>query len=124
MKKKPGPGTVDAYLAAQSEPVASRLAQVRAAIRAAAPDATETIAYGMPAYQLPGGGWLIYFAAWKKHYSLYPVTAALLEELGVETGQYAVEKGTVRFSYDPPVPVPLVKRIVKARAKQVRAKLQ
>lgn len=112
-------------MAAQPELVHTVLATVRAAIRAAVPDAEETIAYRMPAYQLAGsrGGWVIYFAAWKKHYSLYPVSATLLEELGA-AGRFAVEKGTLRFPYDAPVPVQLIKRIAKARAKEARAKLQ
>ena len=118
--------TVDAYLGAQPALARSVLQRVRTAIHAATPEAEETIAYGMPAYKLTGvakSAWVIYFAAWKEHYSLYPVSAALLDKLGA-AGRYTVEKGTVRFPYAAPVPVQLIERIAKARAKEARVKLQ
>jgi uncharacterized protein YdhG (YjbR/CyaY superfamily) len=65
---------------------------------------------------------LIYFAGWKKHYSLYPVSAQLIDALGEDLGAREVEKGTIRFALDEPVPVKLITRIVKYRAKEVARK--
>jgi len=70
--------TVDHYLATQPESARPVLERVRTAIRKAAPKAEESISYKIPTYELNGSP-LIYFAGWKKHYSLYPVSAELLE---------------------------------------------
>ncbi len=106
--------TVDDYITQQPDAVRPVLVQVRAAIRAALPEAEETIAYKMPAYKQGGRG-VIYFAGWKKHYALYYATASLVAELGDALASYEVEKDTIRFRYDRPVPSPLIARIAKLR---------
>ena len=113
--------SVDDYIALQPEAVRGLLERVRSTIRKAVPEAEESISYQIPTYKLPGGP-LIYFAGWKKHYSLYPVSAQLIDALGEDLGAREVEKGTIRFPLDEPVPVKLITRIVKYRAKEVARK--
>lgn len=109
--------SVDEYIA--SQPAASQrlLSQVRAAIRNAVPEAQESMSYHMPTYKR-NGSVMLYFAGWKKHYSLYPATAAILEAFQNELEPYQVEKGTIRFPLTEPVPVKLIEGIAKLRAKQ------
>jgi uncharacterized protein YdhG (YjbR/CyaY superfamily) len=110
--------TVDEYIQGQPEAVKDVLARVRAAIRKAVPRADESIAYGMPAYKLDGRP-LIYFAGWKKHYSLYPVTARLVGEFREELAPYEVEKGTLSSPFEGHLPATLIGRIAKFRAREI-----
>jgi uncharacterized protein YdhG (YjbR/CyaY superfamily) len=117
---KPVFQSVDAYLAAQPEGVRDALSRVRAAIRKAVPDAEESISYNMPTYKLDGER-LVYFAAWKAHVSLYAATAGVVAALGDALKAYPIEKGTIRFSLDRPMPVKLIERIVRFRAAEKSA---
>src|SRR5690348_11071056 len=110
--------SVDDYIAAQPEAVRDTLASVRSAIRKAVPEAEETISYKIPAYTLHSDA-MLYFAGWKRHYSLYPVTERLVEAFKDELAEYEVEKGTILFPLSRPVPVKLIGRIAKFRAKEV-----
>ena len=110
--------SVDEYIAAQPEGARDVLERVRGAIRRALPRADEVISYQIPAYKMHGRA-VIYFAGWKQHYSVYPVSAQLLESLGEDVAQYEVSKGTIRFPLGEPVPVKLIQRIAKHRAKEV-----
>ena len=91
--------------------------QLRHTIRTAAPDATEAIAYNMPAFRL-GGRFFLSYEAFKRHYSLFPWTDAMVDELGDALKPYAVGKGTLRFRADEPIPLDLVTRIVAIRRRE------
>jgi len=113
-----GAKTVDDYIASQPESVQGVLERVRNTIRKALPAADEVISYKIPTYKLPGGP-VLYFAAWKEHYSLYPASRLVLAEFRDDLASYEVRKSTIRFSLTEPVPVKLIGRIAKFRAKEV-----
>jgi uncharacterized protein YdhG (YjbR/CyaY superfamily) len=110
-------GSVAEYIAAQPKPVQTALKRVRSTIRKALPTADEVISYQIAGYRL-GGRVVIYFAGWKAHYSIYPATGGLVEALGKALDRYPVSKGTIRFPLAEPVPVKLIARIAKFRAKE------
>lgn len=86
------------------------LEEMREAIRSAAPEAEESISYGMPTFKIAGRP-LVYFAAWKRHIGFYPVPR-LDEELETEITRYRSGRDTLRFPRDQPIPYRLVERIV------------
>ena len=110
--------SIDDYIAAQPESVRGVLEGVRAAIRAALPKAEETIAYNMPTYKRSGET-VIHFAAWKKHFSLYPASAKLLVFFKKDLAAATVNKSTIRFPLAEPVPAKLIGRIAKYRVKEL-----
>jgi len=118
--------SVDEYIATHPKDVQSILRRVRSTIRKAVPAAEEVISYQIPTYKLHGGP-VIYFAGWKQHYSLYPATGRLVAAFKDDLAPYKVSKGTIRFPLSQPVPVKLIERIAKFRAKEAatraRAKL-
>ena len=107
--------TVDDYLATLAEDRRAAVEVLRQAIRAAAPEATETIAYNMPAFRSHGGQFLVSFAAYKAHYSLFPASEAVVQALGAEIQPYLAGKGTIQFRADQPIPLQTVTRIVAIR---------
>jgi uncharacterized protein YdhG (YjbR/CyaY superfamily) len=109
------PSSVDDYLATLPDDRRAGVEELRQTIRAAAPEATETIAYSMPAFRSHGGQFLVSFAAYKAHYSLFPASAAVVETLGAEVRPYLAGKGTIRFPANQPIPVKTVTKIVKIR---------
>jgi uncharacterized protein YdhG (YjbR/CyaY superfamily) len=111
--------SVDDYIAAQPDAVQAILKRVRRTIRKAVPGAEEGISYQIPTYKLRGGA-VLYFAGWKKHYSLYPASKRVVAALGAALAPYQVEKGTIRFPLSAPVPVALIARFAKLRAKEAR----
>ena len=110
--------SVDDYIAAQPKASQSILKRVRSTIRKAVPGAEESISYNIPAYKLNGDR-VIYFAGWKQHYSLYPAIGRLVAEFKDDLAPYEISKGTIRFPLSDPVPVKLIERIAKFRAKEV-----
>ena len=76
------------------------------------------ISYKIPTYKLPAGP-VLYFAGWKQHFSLYPATAKVVAAFKDEIAPYVVSQGTIRFPLSQPVPVKLIGRIAKFRAKEV-----
>ncbi len=114
--------SVEAYLAALPDDRRAALSELRRAVNAAAPEATETIAYQMPALRSHGGQFLVSYAAFKNHYSLFPASDAVIEALGDEVAPYVAGKGTLRFPADQPIPVDTVTKIVKIRLEELAAR--
>ena len=123
MGEMTAPTSVDEYMAALPERSRAALEKLRSTIKAAAPEATETISYRMPAFK-DHGRILVYYAAFADHYSVYPASTAMKEVLGDELKPYVTGKGTIRFDAAEPIPVALVKKIVKARLEENEARRQ
>ncbi len=114
------PKDVEEYLAGVPEPARSTLSKVRAAIRTAVPAGTaEIISYGMPAFK--HNEVLVWYAAFSNHCSLFP-TGAVIEAFKKELKGFSTSKGTIQFSTDKPLPIALVKKLVKARVAQSASK--
>lgn len=109
--------SVDEYISSFPEDVQPILHRVRGAIRTALPGAEEVISYQIPAYRLHGDR-VLYFAGWKRHYSLYPASVELAEAFKDDLEPYDVSKGTIRFPISGPVPTRLIGRIAKFRANE------
>jgi uncharacterized protein YdhG (YjbR/CyaY superfamily) len=110
-----GPSTVEGYIAAFPPDRRRDLELLRETVAAAAPEATETIAYQMPALRSHGGRFLVSYAAFKRHYSLFPASEAVIDACGEALVPYLAGKGTIRFPADQPLPVSLIAKIVKVR---------
>ena len=108
--------SIDDYLEKQPASARAALQSVRAAIHKAVPEAVEVISYQMPAFRLQGRV-MIFFAGWKEHFSIYPATDGLAEAFRKELAGREISKGTIRFPLDEPVPVKLIQRLAKYRAK-------
>ncbi len=119
-KSKASPQTVDEYLAGVPEPARSTLTKIRAAVRDAAPrEATEAISYGMPTFKYKR--YLVWFAAFSNHCSLFP-TASVIESFKKELKGFSTSKGTIHFPVDKPLPAALIKKLVKARVAEIEIK--
>ncbi len=104
--------SIDEYIATFPEDIQKILQELRATIKACAPEAQEKISYQMPTFALHGN--LVHFAAWKKHIGFYPTpsgTQAFKEELSI----YESAKGSIQFPIDKPLPLELISRMVKFR---------
>ena len=116
--KTAAPKDVTAYIAGFPAQARATLKRVRSVIRRAVPAAEEMISYQIPAYRLHGRP-VLFFAAWKEHYSLYPSNARLVAAFKDQLSKYELSKGTIRFPLSEPVPVRLIERIAKFRAKEI-----
>lgn len=107
--------TVNEYIATFPIDVRKRLNQIRKVIKELAPTAQETITYDMPAFKIDSG-YFANFAAWQNHIAMYPVpsgSAAFNKQLS----QYVSHKSTIQFPHDKPLPLALIRKIVKYRIK-------
>jgi uncharacterized protein YdhG (YjbR/CyaY superfamily) len=111
---------VDAFLAAMPGDVRAALESLRRMIAAAAPDAVETINYGVPAFKC-GGRPLVSFGAGKGHCSFYVQSPAVMDAHRDELGSYETSKGTIRFAPTEPLPEALVTKLVRARMAETDA---
>ena len=117
------PESVEEYLSWQDERQRAALDPLRAAIHAAAPEAAEGISYSMPSF-LVGGKGLVCYAAFRDHYSLFPMSTAVMTELADELADRVTGKGTIRFEYDERLPVTLVKKVVRTRLTELEATMK
>jgi uncharacterized protein YdhG (YjbR/CyaY superfamily) len=112
---------IRAYLAAQPPRTRAVLRQMRDVIKSVAPDAIDSFSYRIPGVKLDGKV-LVWYAGFTHHTSLYPIGDAIRARYSSELEGYETSKGTVRFPLDKPLPLMLVKRLVKARVEETRAK--
>lgn len=112
------PIDIDAYIAAASQEAQGLLRQIRTLIRAMVPDATESISYDIPTYELDDEV-LLHFASWTNHVSLYPVPPGD-SDFDTELKKYQSGKGTARFPLDRPLPEDFVRRFVELHVQRIR----
>jgi uncharacterized protein YdhG (YjbR/CyaY superfamily) len=111
---------IDEYLATQPPKTREVLEKLRRIILSIAPEAEEVISYAMPAFKYHG--MLVGFAGWKNHAGFYPWNSRTIAEFKDELKAYETSKGAIQFPLEKPIPVALVKKIVKARMKDNLAK--
>lgn len=107
--------TIDEYIADSPKEIQPTLTKIRETIQKAAPDAKETINYGIPTFTLNGN--LVHFAGFKNHIGFYP-TPSGIEKFKKEISAYGWAKGSVKFPLDEPIPYELIGKIVKFRVKE------
>ena len=113
--------SMDEYIASFPEDVQKTLEELRATIKSAAPEAEETISYNIPTFTL-NGKYLIYFAGWKHHISIYPIPTGS-ESFNKQVAKYAEGKGTLKFPIDKPLPLKLITKIVKLKIAEHRKRM-
>ena len=114
------PTSVEEYLSWQTDDARAALERLREVIHRAAPDAEDGISYAMAGCKLHGKG-LVCYAAFKDHYSFFPMSTKVIADHAAELGDRVTGKGTIRFEYGERLPVVLVKKMVKARVVEVEA---
>ena len=115
MGKMKAASSVDEYIAMADPQAKKALKDIRKTIKDAAPKAEEVISYQIPGYKYHG--MLVFFAAWKNHISLYPAPWKA-EDLKKEMSAYEGSKGTIKFPLDKPMPLALIKKMVKYRIRE------
>lgn len=108
------PTNVDDYMAALPDDRRGPMETLRQTIRAAAPEAIEVISYKMPAFKTHGR-FLVSYDAYKRHYSLFPASDAVIAAVGEELTPYLSGRGTIRFPADKPLPTAMISRIIGVR---------
>ncbi|MBS1598914.1 MAG: DUF1801 domain-containing protein [Bacteroidetes bacterium] len=114
--------TVDEYISAQDAKVRTNLKLLRKAIRQAAPSAEEILSYNLPAYKW-SGIILVWFAARKEHIGVYS-RASVIEAFKNELSGYEISQGTIKFPLDKPIPVDLIRRIIKFKVSENAQKIE
>lgn len=105
--------SIDEYIAACPEQSQSYVQKIRKIVKSAVPKAKEKISYQIACFELNGKN-LVHFAGWKKHVSMYPVPAGN-EAFNEEISKHADGKGTIKFMLDKPLPIKLIRQVVKYR---------
>lgn len=112
---KPTTKNIDEYIAGFPPEVQKILERMRKTIKKAAPEAEETIKYGIPTFTLHGN--LVHFGGYTEHIGFYPDPRGI-DELKKELAPYQSGKGTLKFSLDKPIPYDLITKVVKLRVEQ------
>ena len=115
------PASVEAYLKGLPPDQRAALERLRDVIAKAAPDAEPAIAWSMPGFKLHGKAFVGY-AAFKDHYSFFPMSVSSIEAHRDALGEHVTGKGTIAFAYDERLPVTTIKQVVKTRLAEVEAK--
>ena len=113
--------SMDEYIGTFPEDVQKILEELRTTIKTAAPDAEETISYNIPTFKL-NGKYLIYFAGWKTHISIYPIPIGS-EAFNKQVAKYVEGKGTLKFPIDKPLPLKLITKMVKLKLAENQKKI-
>lgn len=113
--------SIDEYIGTFPEDLQKILEELRGTIKSAAPEAEETISYNIPTFKM-NGRYLIYFAGWKNHISLYPIPVGS-EAFNKQIAKYAEGKGTLKFPIDKPLPLKLITKIVKLKVAENRKRI-
>jgi len=113
---------IDSYIALQPQKIKATLEKLRTIIKEVAPDAEEVISYNMPAFKYHG--MLVGFAAAKNHCGFYPWNGSTVREFKKDLKEYNTSPGAIQFPWDKPLPLALIKRIVKWRVKENMNKLK
>lgn len=113
------PASIDAYIAGLAEDRRAAIEDIRRTVGSAAPDAVETIAYSMPAFRTATGAFLVSFAAYRRHVSLFPASRMVIDALGADLAPFVVPKATIQFPADRPIPLDLVRRVTEIRVAEL-----
>lgn len=111
------PKTVDQYIAQFPDDVQKILEKIRQAIKKEIPDAEEVISYRIPTFKV-NGKYIIYFAGFKNHVSVYPITDGARKKFSKELSSYLSGKGTVQFPLDKPIPYGLIAKLAKYKLQE------
>ena len=113
--------SIDEYISTFPDDIQKILEGLRETIKAAAPDAKETISYNIPTFTM-NGKYLIYFAGWKSHISIYPIPVGSAA-FNKKVSKYVEGKGTLKFPIDTPLPLKLITQIVKLKVAESLKKI-
>lgn len=116
-KEIPPAKNVDAFIKASPKQTWAKLKELRRIVRAVLPEAEEKISYRMPVYKFKGKG-VVAFAGFKNHIGFYGMTGDFFKAFGKELKNYETSKGTIRFPLNKPLPVGLIKKLIRVRIKR------
>ncbi len=120
-KSTPPAKDVDAFIKASPKETQTKLKQLRQVIKQTVPTAEEKISYKMPVYTY-NGKWLVGFAGFKNHIGFYGMSGIFFNQFKKELAHFKTSKGTIQFPLDKPLPVALIKKLIRARMKVNKAK--
>lgn len=109
--------TIDDYINSFPKEVRARLQLLRSTIKEENPEVEESMSYKMPTFKM-NGKYVVYFAAWKNHISLYPFSEQMEKTIPEASSYKTSGKGTIQFPLDKPLPLPLIRKIVKFLVKE------
>ena len=114
------PKNIDGYIASAPKESKAKLLELRKLLKSLAPKAEEGISYGMPAYKLDGKN-LVCFAGYKHHIGFYPMSGSFLSAYQKDLKNYVTSKGAVQFPLEKPLPIGLIKKLLKGKMKEIQS---